>query len=217
MRNISNYEELTATDLKAIHRSMLAARRMDRLKKVSRIGWTVAIAASFGIVLLWAVIHRIQPPDPVLTINNAAPSPEPTPEDTWATEPTALVVSAHPETTVEKIVAAARLCGVAPGVAIRLAARESGLRHWDSRGRVLRSHAGAYGIFQVKRIAAREISPTLRVENEWENMLAGLCYLSKQKGTMRQKLYAYHSGPNRKRTSVAAVAYANTILEEAAQ
>lgn len=218
-------EELTQSDLKAIHRAMSAADRMDRLRKVSRIGWTIALASAFGIVLLAFVLRQVQPSPAPLTIDNRSvcitcPQPSPSPEeaeDIRGTEPDALVVSAHPETTIEKIVAAAHLCGVAPGIAIRLAARESGLRHRDSRGRVLRSPAGAYGIFQVKHIAAREISPTLRVENEWENMLAGLCYLSKQKGTMRQKLYAYHSGPNRKRTSVGAVAYANTILEESAQ
>lgn len=227
--------ELTQSDLDAARRAMAAADRMERLAALSRIGWTMAISAVLGILFLAgvAVLLKKQAGVDLLADNGYScvtcsahstptptPTPSPTPVDVWGTEASRFVVSAHPENTIEKIVAAAELCGVAPGVAIRLAARESGLRHRNANGRVLKSPAGAYGIFQVRRIAAREISPTLRVENEWENMLAGLCLLRKyhdRTGSWHAALLDYVAGPNRKLTLPSSVIYANGILQGEAQ
>lgn len=115
--------------------------------------------------------------------------------------------------TVEIVIAAAGVCGVPAGIALRLVARESGFRQWDDRGRPLRSSAGAIGLTQIKPSTARDLSPTLDIFNsEWGNALAGLCVLSRLRGTWREKVLAYRVGASGVRTP-AAHAYADVILE----
>jgi soluble lytic murein transglycosylase-like protein len=110
---------------------------------------------------------------------------------------------------------AARLCGVPPAVLHNLVARESSWRQHDAQGRTLRSSAGALGLTQIKQGSAREISPTLDPHDPWQNLVAGACYLSKYRrgGTWRESLIRYRLGPNYRRTTHAARAYADTIME----
>ena len=220
-------EELTQSDLRAIHRAMSHASRMERLTRISRIGWTIALAASFGIVALWVVIRKLEAPrtthGTAYIVEKPAPTPSPTPDDGWGSEPTMVIVSARPERTMEKIVAAAHLCGVPSGVAIRLVAAESGFRQFDSDGRVLRSSAGALGITRIKVSSAVEISTRLNIRNEWENLLAGMCFLRKQYdnfGSWRRALYSYHAGSGTLRQGgikAHSVRYADGILQEDAR
>ena len=114
--------------------------------------------------------------------------------------------------TVERAIAAAGLCGVPAGIGLRLFARESGLRQFDSSGRLLVSTSGAVGIGQIKPSSAAEVSPTLDVRDEWQNMVASMCYLSSRRGTWREKVLSYRVGASGVRTA-AAHAYADSILD----
>lgn len=113
--------------------------------------------------------------------------------------------------TVKIILDAASLCGVPPGIALRLAARESSMRQWDSQGNVLRSSSGAVGMFQIKPSSSP--SKSLDLETEWGNAVAGLCHLSSLKGTWREKLLSYRVGSRGTRTA-STHAYADVILGE---
>lgn len=115
--------------------------------------------------------------------------------------------------TVRIVIAAAGVCGVPAGIALRLVARESGFRQWDIRGRPLRSSAGAIGLTQIKPSTARDLSPTLDIfDSEWGNATAGLCHLASLRGTWLEKVLAYRVGASGVRTA-AAHAYADVILE----
>jgi len=114
--------------------------------------------------------------------------------------------------TVNRAISAAGLCGVPTGIGLRLFARESGLRQFDARGRLLVSASGAVGVGQIKPSSAAEVSPTLDVRDEWQNMVASMCYLSSRRGTWREKVLAYRVGASGVRTP-AAHAYADVILE----
>jgi len=119
---------------------------------------------------------------------------------------------------IEDIVTQAGLCGVSPGIGIRLVATESGFRQFDKHGKPLRSHSGAIGLTQIKLASAREISPTLDIEwNPTDNLKAGFCYLSSRKGTWREKVLSYRLGESRKVTTAEAHAYADAILAGEAQ
>ncbi len=111
--------------------------------------------------------------------------------------------------TVRIIISAAGLCGVPPGLALRLAARESSMRQWDAQGNVLRSSSGAVGLFQIK--PGSSPSKTLNLETEWGNSVAGLCHLSSLQGTWHQRLLSYRLGQYRRSTSMDAVKYAQQI------
>lgn len=113
--------------------------------------------------------------------------------------------------TVNRAIAAAGLCGVPAGIGLRLFARESGLRQFDSRGRLLVSTSGAIGIGQIKPSSAAEVSPTLDVTDEWQNMVAAMCYLSSRRGTWREKVLSYRVGAAGIRTA-STHAYADAIL-----
>lgn len=113
--------------------------------------------------------------------------------------------------TVERAISAAGLCGVPAGIGLRLFARESGFRQFDARGRLLVSSSGAAGIGQIKPSSAAEVSPTLDVRDEWQNMVASMCYLSSRRGTWREKVLAYRVGASGVRTA-AVHAYASTVI-----
>lgn len=110
--------------------------------------------------------------------------------------------------------AVAGLCGVDSGLLWSLAMRESSGRHYDSRGRVLRSRSGALGMFQVKPGTAAGLG--LSAHDRWENALAGACYyrqmLDRFSGDPHRALVAYHRGPNGG-TSAASREYADDILQ----
>lgn len=109
----------------------------------------------------------------------------------------------------------AHLCGVDPDFAWALAMRESSGQHHDSKGRVLRSHAGAYGLFQVKLGTARDLG--LDARDRFQNALAGLCYyrgLLDRFGDPHRALVAYHRGANGG-TSKVSRDYATDIVEAA--
>lgn len=114
--------------------------------------------------------------------------------------------------TVNRAIAAAGLCGVPAGIGLRLFAHESGFRQFDSSGRLLISSSGAVGVGQIKPSSAAEVSRTLDVRDEWQNMVASMCYLSSRRGTWREKVLAYRVGASGVRTA-AAHAYADVILE----
>lgn len=114
--------------------------------------------------------------------------------------------------TIERVIAACGVCGVPVGIGMRLVARESGFRQVDSRGRLLVSSAGAVGIGQIKPSSAAEVSPTLDVRgDEWQNLVASMCYLSSRRGTWREKVLAYRVGASGIRTA-AAHAYASHVM-----
>lgn len=113
--------------------------------------------------------------------------------------------------TIERLVAACELCVVPIGIGMRLIARESGFRQVDSRGRLLVSSSGAVGIGQIKPSSAAEVSPTLDVRDEWQNLVASMCYLSSRRGTWREKVLAYRVGASGIRTA-AAHAYASHVM-----
>lgn len=116
------------------------------------------------------------------------------------------------QATIERAISAAGLCGVPASIGLRLFARESGLRQFDAHGRLLVSSSGAAGIGQIKPSSAAEVSPTLDVRDEWQNMVASMCYLSSRRGTWREKVLAYRVGASGVRTA-AAHAYADSILK----
>lgn len=113
---------------------------------------------------------------------------------------------------------AARLCGLTEeetALFHSLIYRESTWRHYDARGRVLRSSAGALGLTQVLPSTARELG--LDARDVWQNALAGACTLrrnlDRHQGNYRAALHDYHAGPWRKRTVQATINYANDIIE----
>ena len=116
--------------------------------------------------------------------------------------------------TIERVIAACSVCGVPVGIGMRLVARESGFRQFDSRGRLLVSSAGAVGIGQIKPSSAAEVSPTLDIRDEWQNLVASMCYLSSRRGTWREKVLAYRVGASGIRTA-AAHAYASHVMGSA--
>ena len=113
--------------------------------------------------------------------------------------------------TIERVIASCGVCGVPVGIGMRLVARESGFRQFDSRGRLLVSSAGAVGIGQIKPSSAAEVSPTLDIRDEWQNLVASMCYLSSRRGTWREKVLAYRVGASGIRTA-AAHAYASHVM-----
>lgn len=113
--------------------------------------------------------------------------------------------------------AAADLCGVERNRAWSLAMRESSGRHYDSRGRVLRSRSGAMGLFQVKPGTARDLG--LDTHDRWQNALAGACYyrmMLDRFGDPHRAAVAYHRGPYGG-TSQASRDYADDVIEGSAQ
>lgn len=115
---------------------------------------------------------------------------------------------------------AAGLCGLSSrqtALYLSLIARESTWRHYDAQGRVLRSSAGALGLSQVKASTAWEMG--LDAMDQWQNALAGACYLrqalDRHQGNYRAALHDYHAGPWRKRTVRATIEYANQVIEGA--
>lgn len=116
---------------------------------------------------------------------------------------------------------AARLCGVEPDLFAALVARESSWRHYDRRGRVLRSSSGAIGLSQIKPSTAREVGLSDPGE-PFSNLLLGACYLrqmyDRQRGpkSWRVALHSYRVGPYA-RVSPAARRYASAIIEGSAQ
>ena len=116
--------------------------------------------------------------------------------------------------TIQRVIASCGVCGVPVGIGMRLVARESGFRQFDSRGRLLVSSAGAVGIGQIKPSSAAEVSPTLDIRDEWQNLVASMCYLSSRRGTWREKVLAYRVGASGIRTA-AAHAYASHVMGSA--
>ena len=156
---------------------------------------SLTIAASQDASIIATTERRVVPqPQVIIT-----PSPSPT--------------SVKPD-TMTLIVRAANLCGVPPAIAIRLVMRESSMRQYDKRGRVLRSSSGALGLTQIKPASARDVSRTLNVREPWDNLLAGFCLLQKyrKKDDWRTALHRYRLGPSAKVTQ-AARDYASDILE----
>jgi len=164
---------------------------------------------------------------PTAKLNEAGTHPSTGGEDTQSRGPARGLIARHliagikpghhlralaSQATIERAISAAGLCGVPAGIGLRLFARESGLRQFDSRGRLLVSRSGAIGIGQIKPSSAAEVSPTLDVRDEWQNMVASMCYLSSRRGTWREKVLSYNVGASGLRTA-AAHAYADSILE----
>lgn len=190
-----------------------------------------------GVDLITGPTVCISGPPPLLLDNSSGPKVTPTPAS-YGQTPTATAVRSiiapterrvvpqptinvphhsgapvNPGTvSVEDILAAGGLCGVPGSVAVRIAARESGMRQFDKRGRLLRSKSGAVGVLQVKPIAAREVSKTLHIERTWDNLIAGFCYLSSRKGDWPQKIRSYRAGSRGKATPEVE-AYVATIME----
>lgn len=112
---------------------------------------------------------------------------------------------------------ASHVCGVDPFLLRALIQRESSGRHTDSKGRVLRSSAGALGITQVLPSTAKDVDPNLNPRVLHDNLVLGACYLRQMLDRFvdpHRALVAYHRGPNAKgRTPKASHDYATTVLE----
>lgn len=111
---------------------------------------------------------------------------------------------------------AAALCGVPVPLYRSLIGRESSWRHYDSRGRVLRSSAGALGLAQVMPGTALDlVHPSTDIREPWGNLLAGACILRRyyeRAGSWRGALHSYHAGPSRRVTSARTLEYAADII-----
>ncbi len=115
---------------------------------------------------------------------------------TIQTSPTSTPRRAGATSIEETARAAASLCGVDPDLYWSLVLRESSGRHWDRRGRVLRSASNAYGLGQIKIATAKDVSPDLDIMQPWGNALASACHLRKllDRFDQRTALHAYHAG-----------------------
>lgn len=113
---------------------------------------------------------------------------------------------------------AAGLCGITSredlAVFLRLIARESGWRHYGRDGEVLRSSSGAIGLGQIKEPTAQAFSQA-DIREPWGNLLTSACLLQsyyQKRGSWREAVLDYRSGPSRWRTTREAHAYADNII-----
>jgi len=113
---------------------------------------------------------------------------------------------------------ARRLCGITSREDVRrfyrLIERESGWRHYEPDGKVLRSSSGALGLGQVKPSTALAFAPS-DIREPFGNLLVSACLFQsyyQKRGNWRDAVLDYRLGPYRKVTTMAARAYSNTIL-----
>jgi soluble lytic murein transglycosylase-like protein len=100
-----------------------------------------------------------------------------------------------------EITSAAQAAGIEPAIAIAVAQRESGLKHFRSDGNVVTGTSGEIGIFQVKPATA----PGVDLTDPHQNIKAGVGYLREmlhQFGTWEWALAAYNWGPEKVRRAM---------------
>ena len=119
----------------------------------------------------------------------------------------------------QSIINTANRLGVPPTIALSVAQQESGMRHYDAQGNVIRGQAGEIGMFQLMPLTALEM-----FVNPWDpegNIEGGVGYLRKMfsmTGSWVGALEAYNGGiGNWKKGTVsqAARGYAQQVMARA--